>query len=259
MINSWVIDSVTTDIDRAVHYTLLWGLDALDLRVLGESRVPHVNEPRLRRRLEESELEVASIDPGYFEGSVAERADWLNDLAMLPEALRFCERIACRRLLVGSFQADEAIAEAVEPMRRAAEQAAARGVALCIRTGADAGVSSPAAAAELVEAIDVDGVGFMWDPAESLRMGLPVDHPPEILDRVSFVRCSDGRVENGNWHWTLMGEGEVGWADVMTRLHAAGYAGGFSMQVQLEPRPKMALRDTTALIQLARRAGFRSA
>ncbi len=259
MINSWVIDAVTTDIDRAIHYTLLWGLDGIDLLVLDESRVPDVNEPRLRRRLGEYEIDVTSIDPGYFEGSVSDRADWLNDLAMLPEALRFCDRIGCKRILVGSFAAGEATAQAVEPMRRAAEAVAAHGVELCICTGPDEGIRTPEAAAELVEAVDVEGVGFMWDPAENLRAGVPSDASPDVLRYVSYVRCSDGRLVNGNWTWTAMGEGDVGWKDVMARLREVGYTGGFSLDVRLDPKPKTGLRDATTLIQLVRGAGFKDA
>src|SRR5690625_5255870 len=120
MINSWDIDAVTTDIDRAIHYTLLWGLDGIDLLVLDESRVPDVNEARLLRRLDEYEIDVTSMHPGYLEGSVHDRANWLIERAMLPDALRFCDRIGCKRILVGSFAAGQPAPMAVEPMRRAA-------------------------------------------------------------------------------------------------------------------------------------------
>ena len=50
----WLTDTVTGDLDRALHYTSLWGLEGVELRTVGgpEDRVPFVNEAKLRRRLE---------------------------------------------------------------------------------------------------------------------------------------------------------------------------------------------------------------
>src|SRR5690625_6433798 len=90
---------------------------------------------------------------------------------MRPEAMRLCDRIGSKLILVGFFAAGESAPMAVEPMRRAAEAVAAHGIELCICTGPDEGIRTPEAAAELVEAVDVEGVGFLWDPAENLRAG----------------------------------------------------------------------------------------
>ncbi|MEM8558873.1 MAG: sugar phosphate isomerase/epimerase, partial [Bacteroidota bacterium] len=63
-------DTVTTDLDRALHYALLWGHEGLAIRTLGRhgERVPYVNEAKLKRRLDEHELPLVAVEPGLFEG-----------------------------------------------------------------------------------------------------------------------------------------------------------------------------------------------
>ena len=63
MLTAWLTDTVTSDLDRALHYTLLWGLEGVELRTVGgaEDRVPFVNEAKLKRRLSEHELPVVAI------------------------------------------------------------------------------------------------------------------------------------------------------------------------------------------------------
>ncbi|MDZ4700200.1 MAG: TIM barrel protein, partial [Rhodothermales bacterium] len=135
MIPTWLTDSVTPDLDRALHYTLLWGLEALELRMVGrhEERVPFVNEARLRRRLEENEMPVAAIDPGLFMGSVEDRSAWMNELTAFAETLDFCRRIACPRVIASGFASSvERQAEAAEALRRAADLAGPSGVQLIV-------------------------------------------------------------------------------------------------------------------------------
>ncbi len=69
MLPVWLPDTVTLDLDRALHYTLLWGLEGIVLRTVGgeADRVPHVNEARLKRRLSEHDLPAVAVDPGLFE------------------------------------------------------------------------------------------------------------------------------------------------------------------------------------------------
>src|SRR5690606_13981037 len=116
----WLTDTVTPDLDRALHYTLLWGLEGVVLRAVGihDDREPHVNEAKLQRRLAEHDVPAVAVDPGLFEGPAGDRGAWMNDLALLPDVLAFCRRIGCGTVLVGALSGDEGLA--VEALRRAA-------------------------------------------------------------------------------------------------------------------------------------------
>lgn len=254
MLPAWLTDTVTSDLDRALHYTLLWGLEAVELRTVGRAhdRVPFVNEAKLVRRLAEHELGVAAVVPGLFEGRVVERAAWLNELAALGETLRFCRRVGCSRVVVSAFT--EATPEAAaEPLRRAGEAAAQAGVTLAVLNEQGAAHATGAALAALLEAVDHAHVQAAWHPAEALAAGEdPARGLAALAGRVALVRCRDGRPQPGGWADAPLGEGAVGWADQLRRLAADGFEGPLSLELTGEARPRRGLHDATTLVHLVR-------
>ena len=97
MQTAWITDTVTEDAPRAIHYTLLWGLDGVVLRTVGgpEDRVPFINEARIRNRLIEADLSVAAVDPGLFEAAGGGRGGGRGEEALSGE--RELERGGARR------------------------------------------------------------------------------------------------------------------------------------------------------------------
>lgn len=252
MTSAWLTDSVTTDLDRAVHYTLLWGLDAIELRLLGEARVPHVNEEKLRRRLDESELSVASIQPGVFEGDLSDRAAWMNDVAMLPESLTFCRRTGCSTIVVSAFQemSDASLERAVEAFRRLSDAAARADVQLAIVNENSGFVRTGQQLADLLEAVDRPNVAAAWSPVAAVESGEdPAEGLASLSNRVALVRCSDVMEKDGAWHHVPLGSGAIGWARQLELLASGGYDGIISFETFAEPRKKQAVRDATWLIR----------
>lgn len=263
MIPIWLTDTVTSDLDRALHYTTLWGLEGVELRTVGgpEDRVPFINEAKLRRRLSEQSMPVCAIVPGLFEGAAKERATWLNEIAAMEETLAFCRRIGCPRIVVSAFAletfasaAGEDVRDAaVDALRRAGAAAARGGVKLAVLN--ERGMARPTgtALAELLQAVDHPAVRAAWNPAEALQAG---EDPMEGLNvlgrRVELVRCSDGIAQGKGWREALPGEGAVGWAEHLRMLHELGFDGPVSLEVYLEPRSKQGLRAATRLIQMMR-------
>lgn len=255
---SWLTDTVTTDVERAVHYTLLWGLEAVDLRLVEGARVPHVNEEKLKRRLEDAELPVAAIEPGLFEGLVADRAAWLNDLALLPESTRFCRRMECPIVVVGGFAAgddDDDLELAADAYRRAGKVAARDGVSLAILNAHDALMKTGQQLSTLLQMVDLPNVGAAWDPAAALRAGeSPSAGLHAIARRVMHVRCSDGSSGAGGWMPAAIGSGDVGWEDQLRILAEAEYDGALALEMVVEPRKKQAVRVATWVIRAWREA-----
>ncbi|ARA92994.1 AP endonuclease [Rhodothermaceae bacterium RA] len=258
MVPAWLTDTVTRDLDRALHYTLLWGLEALELRTVGGAaeRVPFVNEAKLRRRLAEHELPVAAIVPGLFEGPASDRAAWMNEVAALEETLAFCARIGCTRVVTSAFSDEgHAPALAAEALRRAGEAAARRGITLAVLNEAGMAHPTAAAVAELLDAVGHPAVQAAWHPAEALRAGEPAETGLAALGtRIALVRCSDRDRPGDAGQPVEVGDGAVGWPAVLRRLHEQGYDGPVSLEVHREPRPRTGLRDATRLIQYLRAA-----
>ena len=258
MIPALLADSVTYDVERAVHYALLWGLEGLELRAVGgpNDRVPFVNESRVRAHLLESDLPIVAADPATFLGGVGDRAALLNDLAQLPETLGFCRRIGCTRVVVSSFRVDgedSNLDRAVDALRRAGEQASKNGVMICVLN--EVGFAAPhgRGLARMLDAVGSGAVVAAWDPVEALRAG---EDPGEGLQRlggrVGLVRCHNGIVAGNGWEPRSIDSGEIDWPDQLERLAASGYDGPICLDVEAEPKPKIGLRDATTLIRWIR-------
>lgn len=253
-------DTVTPDLERAVHYALLWGLEGVELRSVGSAadRVPFVNEAALKRRLTEHELPVVSIVPGMFEGPVSERAAWLNELAAFEETLQFCTRVGCPRIVVSAF-ATEAATDVPETaagaLQRAGRVAARYGVEVAVLNEAGMAHATGAALARLLDAVDHTSVRAAWHPAAAQAAGEDPAAGLAALDRrVTLVRCSDGRRHGDDWLSTPLGEGTVDWPAQVRLLYSLGFDGPLSLEVTQEPRARQGLRDASRLIQWIREA-----
>lgn len=254
MIPVWLTDTVTPNLDRALHYTLLWGLDGIVLRTVGTGgdRVPHVNEDKLRRRLAEHEVSAVAVDPGLFEQPVTERSVWLNDLAMLPEAAAFCRRIGCPCVLVGALPGDEE--HAADVLRRAGAVAERYGIVLAVRNEVG-GRATGAGVAALLGAVGHERVRACWSPADALEAGeAALDGLEALAGRVALVMVRDGTMEPSGWQPRSLGEGAVGWDGVLRGLHAQGYEGPLCLDLRDLGAAKDGLGEATAMIRAARQA-----
>ena len=264
MIPAWNTDLVTPNLERAVHYTLLWGLEGVALRTVGGAgdRVPFVNESAVRRRLDDAELPVVAVDPGLLEGSWAVRAGWMNDLAVLDEAAAFAARIGCGVVRVGALGGeggaydDEVVAGA---LRRAGDVAGERGVRLAVRNEVGTGLETGAALAALLAATAHASVGADWRPADVLAAG---EHPSDGLRALlgagvplACVGVRDGRVGGAGWEETAPGDGVVGWARQLAILGTAGYDGPLVFDALPAPPARSGLASATELVRLSRAAG----
>lgn len=259
MLPALLTDTITSDLDRALHYTLLWGLEGVELRTVGKGgdRVPFVNEAKLKRRLTEHEMPAVAVVPGMFEGPLQDRTTWMNEIAAFDETLQFCRRIECPRVVVSAFAgaSDADTALAADALRRAGDAAGRYGIVVAVLNEVGSAHPTGAALAALLEAAAHPSVQAAWNPAAALQAG---EHPRDGLDRlagrVALVRCSDGRMNGDTWQPTTLGDGAVGWGDQIRRLRQAGFDGPLSLEVVVEPRPKQGLRDTLRLVQFIRTA-----
>ena len=247
MIPCWLPDTVTTDIDRALHYTSLWGLEAIELRQVGAARVPHVNEEKLKRRLKEHEILPATAIPGLFETPLSARLEWMNDLLLLEESLMFCQRMDIPLLVVSSFAEEEHAPhvweKAGEILRQAADKAGEAGVRLAILNERGMYCKTGKDLRRLMDMVNHEACTVAWSPAVALEAGEdPLEGVEAIRGYVSLVRFRDGYMGDDGWVETLPGEGAVRWPEQFNILHKAGFRGPVSMELYLKPAPRMGLK-----------------
>jgi len=258
MIPVWLTDTVTSDLNRALHYTQLWGLHGMELRTVGgpDDRIPFVNEQQIRGQLEGTDLLLGSVVPSMFEGPVSDRPAWLNDLVQFEDTLKLCKRVECPRVTISPFAAEPGVSREaiVDPLRRAGDKAAEYGILIAVRNGPETACPTGAALADVLAQVGHDHVRAAWNPAGALRAGEhPIDGLTALAGLVTLVRCSDGYVtEEGHWEDVILGDGAVGWREQFEFLHAQGFQGPVSLEVYVEPRPEMGLRCATTLIHMLR-------
>lgn len=258
----WLSDSVTPNLSRGIHYTLLWGLEGVVLRTVGTlaSRVPFVNEHQLRSRLADAELPIFAVDPGLFEGHFDAKAAWMNDLMLLDEAAEFCKRVGCPLIMTGGL-ADSGIAFDVEAaadvFRKAGPIAQKHGVTLAISNDASTNCSSGSTLRELLAAIDNPAVLAAWSPADASQAGADPDEGLKMLldqDKIAVVIVRDGEMVGEDWIDRDPGEGIVGWESQIRQLAAAEFTGPMCLDVRGDHPAKFGLSQATSLIRMIRSA-----
>lgn len=257
MVPVWLTDTVTSDLNRAIHYTQLWGLHGMELRTVGgpDDRVPNVNEKQIREQTDGTDLLLASVVPSMFEGPVSNRAAWMNDLLQFEDTLKLCRRVGCPRVTISPFAAEPGASRSdmVDALQQASEKATEYEVLLAVRNGPETACPTGRALADLLGRVESPNVRAAWNPVGALRAGEdPAEGLALLAGLVTLVRCSDGVVEGERWADRSLGEGDVGWMAQLEQLAAQGFRGPISLEVYMEPRPEHGLRDATTLIRMIR-------
>jgi sugar phosphate isomerase/epimerase len=262
-------DSVTSDLDRAIRYALLWGLDGVVLRSLGRGeRVPHVNEALVRRRLAEAELPAVAVDPGLFEAPHSATSAWLNDLATFSETASFCRRMRCGLVTTGALagSADDAwdASEAGTALARLAREGLAAGLHVAVRnddatacrSGRDLRDVLASARAACNSNDEQEVLGAAWNPAASMRAGVSPEADLEVLldagIPIHYVAVEDSSVTPNRESVEDPGQLDLGWPRQLALLALAGYEGPLVLEVRERPAGPAGLRAATALLELIR-------
>lgn len=233
----WQPALLTSDLGRIVHYAGLWGVDGVELRTLGRhrERVPHVNVAAVRRRVEDEELDVISVDPGFFACSAEERAVWLNDLQELPNVVRFCTRVSATTIVMGGLGATGAVPSAPfnDALRLVGNVPDVRMMVMDTPAeGQVADLVSHVGSARLQRAATTSLV----DPVVSGNMA-----------HVGMIRCSSD-FENVPDELVLR---DI-WSSFLAEKIAAGFEGDIVFEFTSNAEPgKVGLRVATALIKAA--------
>src|SRR5690606_34954770 len=111
----------------------------------------------------------------------------------------FCERIGCRRVLVGALPDSGDEGAAVEALRRAGERAARRGCVVAVRNESG-GRPTGRELANLLAEVDHPAVRACWSPADALEAGEDAGAGLDALDgRGEIVIVRDGRPVPDGW------------------------------------------------------------
>lgn len=254
----FLTDTVTPDLERGLHYAMLWGMEGVALRMMGHERLPNTNEAKLRYHIEQTEMPMMAFSPGLFEGDVLENVLWMEDLMRLEDALHFAEKFDRPIMMTSGFARPErpedrpkCLDRAVDVLRKAGDRAAKRQITLAVQNEIEGLCPTGAALAELLTAVNHPNIRAGWSPYDAFMAGeLPEEGAYAIAPHAALVLARDGLFQKNKWQETVIGEGHLGWPAQIRILKAGGFSGFVCLEMYLAPKGKMGLRTSTVLIHL---------
>ena len=281
---SILTDEVSADLETAIELARMWGVEAIELRGIGEQRYPNVPafwRARVPELVREAGLPVAALSPGLFkipypyspasetrilrweDAMVFERYGNADALVrfhleeLLPSAIAAAKELGAGVIVCFSFDRgaevppDAPVPEAViHVLHEAARKVGEAGLTLAVEAEhicwGDTGVRT----AELVRRVGHPALGINWDPANAYRAG--EDHPyPEgyaaVRDLVRHVHYKDAATDPRTGVRGFVFDGVVDWAGQIAALRHDGYQGYISVETHVRPKVEYARRSVERL------------
>lgn len=270
---SIVTDEVSSDLETALEIIRAWGVQAVELRGIGDERFPDVSaywRVRLPELLREFGLSVAAISPGLFQvpppgapreamsfsrrGDVglvrreleaeAQRDDHLNRL--LPSAIEAALKLGASTIVCFSFsrmdhtEGELASEDVVQVMRYAAEQVAAAGLTLAIEVS-----ELTQRSADICRRVNHPALGINWDPGNAFIGGEDRPYPDGFALARPYIRhvhFKDGAFDatTGRRAWVV--DGILDWASALADLKHDRFDGYISVETHVRPKVESSLR-----------------
>ncbi len=265
---SVVTDEVSSDFETALEVIKSWGVEAVELRGIGEQRFPQITDYwkyRLPQLLDEFGLKVIAISPGLFQtpppgrprrpmafnrgGDMRIVRDELEiearrdrDLKqLLPASIEAALQLGAESIICFSFfsrydhtEGDPLPDEAVQIMRHAAEKVAAAGLKLNVE------VSEPSLrCADLARRVNHPAFGVNWDPGAAFMGGEDAPYPDgyaQLRPYVRHVHFKDVRRNPATGAREVVVDGVIDWPGALRSLRDDGFDGWISVETHRRPK-----------------------
>jgi sugar phosphate isomerase/epimerase len=284
---SIVTDEISSDLETAIELARSWGLEAIELRGIGEHRYPDVSDfwrKKVPELILESGLKVSAISPGLFkipfpESPPAEtrilrwedamlfqrkqNADALFRFhleQLLPESIKAAQELGVKTIVCFSFDrpphvkpetpVPDGVIEILKDAARLVEQS---GLTLAIEVEHICWGDTALRTAQIIEKVENPALGINWDPANAYRAG--EDHPyPEGFEAVQpFVRhihFKNAQTDSQTGERFFTFDGMIDWGGQIAALKRNGYDGYISIEPHLRPKIEMSRRSLEHLRRL---------
>jgi L-ribulose-5-phosphate 3-epimerase len=120
-----------------------------------------------------------------------------------------------------------------EKLRRAAEQAATKGIVLVLENEPSCNTATGAEAAEVLRAIPTPSFMLNWDPGNAASTGekaYPDGYAALPKDRIGHCHCKDVVKKDPGYEWAAMGQGLIDWVGQFKALKNDGYRHAVSLE-----------------------------
>lgn len=265
---SVVTDEVSADFETALEVIKSWGIEAVELRGIGEHRFPQITDYwkyRVPQLLDEFGLKVVAISPGLFQtpppggpprpmafnrsGDMRIMRDELETEArrkrdlnqLLPASIEAALNLGAESIICFSFfsrydhtEGDPVPDEAVQIMRYATEKVATAGLKLNVE------VSEPSLrCADLVRRVNHPAFGVNWDPGAAYMGGEDAPYPAgyaQLRPYVRHVHFKDVHKSPETGERAVVVDGVIDWPGALKALKADGFDGYISVETHRRPK-----------------------
>lgn len=236
---AFITDEATQSLIEAIAFAREYGMEGVELRSVEDTPIDRIPAQRLReykRQLDEAGLKVCDLAGSFFKCLPHEAAGELDKLRRLCDAADILE---CDTIRGFAFFADEKgpriTEEILAAFAPAIELLKARGKQLLLEADPSVNTTNHAALAALLERLDSDVVGAIYDPGNDIydpMNEVPYPDGYEAVKKwVRHVHIKDAvRDEQGNPYCVCIGTGWVDYPGLIKALHRDGYTGWMSLE-----------------------------
>lgn len=277
---SLVTDEVSADLETALELAQSWGVDAVELRGIGQHRYPDVSafwRARVPTLIKEFGLPVAAISPGLFKIPYPEPQPasthilrWEDKMfferiregealvryhleELLPMTIAAAKEVGAAMIVCFSFDrgkhvpATAPVPQAVvDVLADAARMVAAAGLTLAVEAEHICWGDNGARTAALVRRIGNPALGVNWDPANAYVAGSDRPYPEgytAVRDLVRHVHYKDAGIDPQSGKRAFVFDGVVDWAGQIAALQEDSYDGYISIETHVRPKLEAARRS----------------
>lgn len=236
---SFITDEATQDLSEAIAFAKLHGMDGVELRSVEDTPIDRIPPERLqeyRKLLDEAGLRVCSLASSFFKCLPGEAEQELEKLLRLCDA---ADILNCGTIRGFAFFAEDNTPRITDQILSAFAPVIpilkSRGKRLLLEADPSVNTTNHAALASLLEKLDSDVIGAIYDPGNDIYdplMEIPYPDGYEAVKKwVRHVHIKDAvRTPDGEPYCVRIGTGWVDYPGLIRALHRDGYDGWMSLE-----------------------------
>jgi sugar phosphate isomerase/epimerase len=264
---SIVTDEISRDLTEVRTFLDEHDLSTVELRCVGEGRVPDVERDdyeTLRMWSWNGERSVLALSPGLFKCNISDDETIDRHLSVLmPWSVQMAVELGAKFIIAFTFDNPEELpldGKPVEILGRAAQACDEAGIPLLIENEPGQFACSALEVKALLDAVNHENLFVNWDASngnqygeDDLREGLTA-----IFPRVRHVHVKNGHLDLGQLfaRCCLLKDGAIDWVAHLRLLKTLGYDGHFGIETHFEPLAENSAIMLAQLREMLAETGF---
>lgn len=233
---AYITDEATQDFEQAIRFATAHCLDGVELRSVQDMAIDRVPVSTLRiwrRMLDDAGLSVCCLSSSFYKCAYQDAGQEMEKLARLCDV---ADLLACRLIRGFAFFSAPPVPleKLTEVFTDPIELLCRRDKLLLLEADPSVHTTNHRLLANLLARIGHPRVGAIYDPGNDLfdpegERPYP-DGYEAIRPYLMHIHIKDAQQYDGGLQCLKIGEGEVGYADLLPRLLADGYDGWLSLE-----------------------------